>query len=248
MTATCLWLGILRLPGGTRPSPSQRYGFGAPRLPVNPSPPLSGLSVVDGQAILHLTSLLEVIQPPVLCIEQVRGFATHPHFGFLRELWTSLGYRLLWSDVVDLHDFAPSTRPRYLAVIVRADVVPPAGLSNLGIVLPKRPCLGDFGCILDLPEPLLRDCLLNDHLRQIYQDPQYVPKSHVDSVNSSPCLSVLGAIFYIPIFALSGRLSWLRRDIEVRSPAGRCSGHALDFSPAPFLTGFGLGGVPVGVA
>ena len=58
----------------------------------------------------------------------------------------------------------------------------------------------------------------------------------VDSVNSSPCLSVLGAIFYIPIFALSGRLSWLRRDIEVRSPAGRCSGHALDFSPAPFLT------------
>ena len=75
----------------------------------------SGLSVVDGQAILHLTSLLEVIQPPVLCIEQVRGFATHPHFGFLRELWNSLGYQLLWSDVVDLHDFAPSTRPRYLA-------------------------------------------------------------------------------------------------------------------------------------
>ena len=107
----------------------------------------------------------------------MRGFVLHPHFGFLRDLWSSLGYKLLWSDTVDLGDVAPSTRPRYLAVFARADVAPPAGLPRFPMVLPKRPTLRSFKCILRLPDALREPCQLSPEVLDIYMDPQYMPRS-----------------------------------------------------------------------
>ena len=133
-----------------------------------------GLMVQEWQAVLHLTSLLEVIRPPVLCLEQVRGFALHPHFGFLRELWNFLGFRLTRSDVIDLHDFWHQ---------LRGLATWPNSCVRMLFPLPpfppwvKGPTLGSFKRILHLPEFLLKDCILDPALRAIYMDPKYVPRS-----------------------------------------------------------------------
>ena len=39
-----------------------------------------GILAASGKALLHVLALAEVLQPKLICIEQVQGFVRHPHF------------------------------------------------------------------------------------------------------------------------------------------------------------------------
>ena len=87
------WHGLCALPG---------VGVWAASPPCQPWSTASwgpGLSSGDGKLLLHLLALLEVYQPPCLVLEQVAGFRNHPHYGYLKSTWESIGYRLVWDKV-----------------------------------------------------------------------------------------------------------------------------------------------------
>ena len=157
-----------------------------------PCPPFStassgaGVTAPDGKALLHVLALAEVFRPPMICIEQVSGFKQHPHFGFCQGIWEFLGYKMVWSDCINLLDVAPTSRPRFLGLLVRDDALPPTPLCSFRLALPPRPSLGSFGCLVDLPPCLQQPCELGNELLQIYLSPEFLPGSSHATASCNP--------------------------------------------------------------
>ena len=121
-----------------------------------PCQPFSTASSGPGQALLHVK---------------------HPHFGFLKSLWESLGYKMIWQGCFDLRDFAPSSRMRFLAILVREDVVPATPIPACRPTLGPRPSLRSFSCLVDLPEFLKKPRGLSADLLSFYMRPDLLPVS-----------------------------------------------------------------------
>ena len=136
----------------------------------------SGLECPDGRLMLHLFAQLAVLQIPVVVLEQVPGFPAHRHFQAVRKAWVDAGYQEHWSKTLDLLEVAPVARRRFLMVLVRTGIQVPS-LSDDWPVLPYRPTLGSFDCLLHLPPALQQACVLSEETMQIYMDPWYMPPS-----------------------------------------------------------------------
>ena len=134
-----------------------------------------GLESEDGRLFLHLFALLEVFQIPGVLVEQVSGFKAHPHFDCLRAVWESIGYRMIWEYHFDLVDCAPGSRPRFLMLLVRSDKVPLRPIPKLPPVLPRRPTLASFQCLVQLPLELLQPCQLDEATLAQYLNPALLP-------------------------------------------------------------------------
>ena len=129
----------------------------------------------DGKLVLRLLSLIEIFQPELVCIEEVAGFRKHLHFPKFLDLCKRIGYVEGWSQIVDLIDFAPQSRKRCLIVLVRQDRA--ESLPNLPgrPVMPRRPTIGSFDCILQLQAELANNCNLAPETLAKYMDPYYCP-------------------------------------------------------------------------
>ena len=136
-----------------------------------------GLHDCDGKLVLRLLSLVQTFQPEILCVEEVAGFRRHPHFPFVKQCWEEAGYAELWHQVLDLIDFAPQSRKRSLIVLVRQDKVADFPRLQGRPVLPKRPTLGGFDCLLQLCPALAKACCLAPETMAMYFDPYYCPPS-----------------------------------------------------------------------
>ena len=145
-----------------------------------PCPPWStassgpGLQCAEGRLFLNMLSIIEVVKVPCVCVEQVAGFCKHVDAKEIERVWDDVGYRKVWSRVVDLADTSPGSRPRYLAVYLRKDVEQQPVQAALPVV-PVRPKLGPAQCIASLPDDLLQPCLLSEEVLQLYLDPQLLP-------------------------------------------------------------------------
>ena len=134
----------------------------------------SGLESPDGMLFLHLIGQLAFLQPPLVLLEQVPGFRQHKHYETVKLAWTEAGYQVAWMGMSDLLECAPVCRKRFLIVLKRSDLEAPK-VSADSPVLPPRPTLGSFDCLLDLPLDMLRDCQLSDEVMQLYLDPWFMP-------------------------------------------------------------------------
>ena len=134
-----------------------------------------GLHCKEGQLMLRLAALLEAFQPKICCLEQVEGFCKHRHFRVVQDAWNTAGYEKVWSRTMDLVDCAPETRRRYLLVLARKDVAAGCQPHRDMPVLPRRPTLGSFQCILQLPSALKQACQLAPATLAMYLDPYFLP-------------------------------------------------------------------------
>ena len=136
-----------------------------------------GLHDQDGQLLLRLLSLMQAHQPGIVCVEEVAGFRKHAHYDTVRCIWEDIGYFEAWGEVVDLLDVAPQGRNRFLIVLVRKDKQ--EGLPRLQgePVLPKRPTLSTFDCLLQLSPQLAKACDLEPAVLAMYLDPYFAPPS-----------------------------------------------------------------------
>ena len=145
-----------------------------------PCPPWSqastgpGLACPDGQLVLLLAAMMQALQPVCVCIEQVPGFQAHSHYDFVQSRFAEAGFTRIWHDVVDLGDFLPTFRRRYLAVWVRNDAVTRVP-STSHAPLPVKPSLGASRCMVQLPPAMLRPCLLAPETLSLYLDPRLLP-------------------------------------------------------------------------
>ena len=136
-----------------------------------------GLHDQDGKLLLRLLSLVQVFQPQAVCIEEVVGFRKHAHFPFLKQCWEEIGYEATWHQNVDLVDFAPQTRNRCLIILSRRDKAGDFPKLQGRPVMPKRPTLGSFDCLLQLCPELQQACYLEPSVLAKYLDPYYCPPS-----------------------------------------------------------------------
>ena len=155
--------------------PAQLWCCSPPCQPWSTAGAQQGLHDKDGQLLMRLLSLMQAFQPEVVCIEEVAGFRKHKHFAVLEAIWKDIGYAEAWSQQVDLIDFAPQVRNRSLFVLVRLDLA-----ANLPVlvgkpVMPMRPTLGSFDCLLDLCPALAKACNLPPDVLAKYLDPYYCP-------------------------------------------------------------------------
>ena len=145
-----------------------------------PCPPWShastgpGLQSEDGQLLLHLASMMQAFQPLCVCVEQVAGYRQHSHFDFVQSCFAEAGFIRVWHEVVDLGDFLPSFRRRYLAAWVRRDLATEVP-SFRDLPLPLRPSLQGSRCVVELPLALKAPCLLAPETLSLYQDPMLLP-------------------------------------------------------------------------
>ena len=167
-----------------------------------PCQPYSTASAGKGlhTVILHVLSLAEV---QCLCLEQVQGFHSHQHFAFIREIWERVGYKCVWQGGVDLADFAPSSRKRFHAVLLRQELIPnplpPSRRPVLGLVL-----LG-ISPVLQAPGRVHEPCLpaqaaasrlrtLQDRMGNIMASYHYQHELPVETLQRAGILATLLAL------------------------------------------------------
>ena len=157
----------------------------APCQPWSAAAYAHGLNDPDGRLLLHVFALLSALTPEIILLEQVEGFKNHSHFPFVRQAWQDSGYQEVWSSVFDLVEACPGSRRRYMMMLKRADVYLKPHVFEWP-VLPRRPNLGSFDCIVTAPHAVLEACSLGRELLAKYLDPWYLPPSQHGSTGPSP--------------------------------------------------------------
>ena len=90
----------------------------------------SGLSSPGGQLLVHMARVCGQRAVPVVVIEQVSGFLHHAHFDQVLSEWCRAGYRVVCRGTVNLHDVLPSSRLRFLMVVVHKSLPDTEGLAQ----------------------------------------------------------------------------------------------------------------------
>ena len=157
----------------------------APCQPWSAAANAHGLNDPDGRLLLHAFALLAAVGPEIILLEQVEGFKHHLHFPLVRHAWQDAGFRECWSGVLDLVEACPSSRRRFLMMLKRTDVkLKP--FSFEWPILPRRPTLGSFDCIVQAPHEVLEACSLGQELLAKYMDAWYLPPSRTGHSGPSP--------------------------------------------------------------
>ena len=140
----------------------------------------SGLKSPDGVLFLTLASVAGMSQVPVICVEEVQSFNSHPDAKHVLAAWTDSGYKLVYQQVKNLCEVSPTHRPRLLMVFFHATAASnsPAAFHIASWQPIPRPSLGTCTCYFRvLPDALLEPCFLSDRARDMYFDPWYMPPS-----------------------------------------------------------------------
>eukprot|EP00438_Fugacium_kawagutii_P019202 Skav226199 [mRNA] locus=scaffold2208:181236:185744:- [translate_table: standard] len=81
-----------------------------------------GLHRGDGLLLLRAILMCRPWRPKVIAVEQVSNFNTHEHKPFILRAIQFMGYRLLGQRVLNLSRHSPTSRCRWLAILVRVQV------------------------------------------------------------------------------------------------------------------------------
>ena len=135
----------------------------------------SGLASIHGWSFLDATKVIAVLQPICVSAECSDSIAKHKHYPLLETAMMILGYKLVWSQVLDLAQTVHMHRSRWLATWFRSDVhaipVPP----TLSIRKPNIPMWTSALFSFDEPARLLSQLRLTDSMRQVYGDYKLLP-------------------------------------------------------------------------
>lgn len=77
-----------------------------------------GLDSFEGLLFAESIALCKFIQPKVVIIEQVAGFAQHSHKMWILKTIANAGFRVVWSKTIDINSICPTHRPRWIAILM----------------------------------------------------------------------------------------------------------------------------------
>ena len=80
-----------------------------------------GLDAHDGRLILLTLVQCSILQPAVLCMEEVSSMMSHKHFPWVKAFCKWAGYDIVWCESVNLAEVLPHSRTRLLMVATRVD-------------------------------------------------------------------------------------------------------------------------------
>ena len=146
--------------------PVQVMTVSAPCQPWSRAGSGGGLATADGAAMLRAADICGFLETPLVAIEQVEGFLHHKDYQEVLDGWCKAGYRVIWQETLDLLEVLPVSRKRHLILFAHHSLV----CANIRSA-PWVP----FGVLLDLPQDILRQCLLDESQWEKYMDPWYLP-------------------------------------------------------------------------
>ena len=149
-----------------------------------PCPPWSkanygpGLNVEDGLLFLDTLGLLKLIQPRVVGIENVNGLLQHVHYQVVKDFLQFAGFRLRWSENLNLKDILPQNRDRLCMIATLVgdlDILP-----HICVPWPMQnhPTLYSKGIVMDvnaLPQPWQEACKLTPGELHMYLRADMLP-------------------------------------------------------------------------
>ena len=97
------------------------FTISAPCQPWSSAGSSEGMDCDTGAILAECVAVCKIFRPKVVLLEQVVGFAGHPHKEFILRLLRWAGYVLRFQKVVDSGDVTAATRPRWLALATLAD-------------------------------------------------------------------------------------------------------------------------------
>lgn len=151
-----------------------------------PCPPYSnasmlkqGLEVSAGRSLVHVLKAARIIKPLTISLENVDGFPSHPHFKAMKLMWRWAGYRMCWSQTHCLSELAPCRRRRWLAVLIRGDLVPDdfVACGRFKFTWEDDVMWTHEDFHFNLPDVLAAQLKLDQYQKVTYSDPKFLPKS-----------------------------------------------------------------------
>ena len=147
----------------------------------------SGLQSPDGVLFLTLASISAVAEFPVVCVEEVQGFCSHPDAKHVLNAWRESGYDLVFQQVKNLSEVSPTHRPRLLLIFLHRKTAcnSPGAFQVASWHSAPRPTLSANKCYFKVqPDALLEPCYLSEPVKEMYLDAWYLPPSsnHLDPV------------------------------------------------------------------
>ena len=137
-----------------------------------------GLQTREGNLLLQLAGICGAIEAPLVLLEQVGNFSRHSDFQLVSEAWERAGYVRRWYNTLDLQDFLPVSRARYLAVLQhRRCESSLLQIPGEAWTCTKRMNLAEADAILPHPQPLHKSLILSQDLLDKYLDPCLIPSS-----------------------------------------------------------------------
>ena len=147
-----------------------------------PCPPWSlaasqqGLGRAGGRLTLHAWGVANILRPRIILMEMVAGMKDHAHWRIIRDFILWAGYSIRFARNLNLAEVTPQHRDRLIiiATLDSAELFP-----HLPVTWPsmQRQTLETFMNIMDIEEPWLSQCRLNEDLMRIYLDPMLLPKN-----------------------------------------------------------------------
>eukprot|EP00438_Fugacium_kawagutii_P020750 Skav227427 [mRNA] locus=scaffold1986:183488:186964:- [translate_table: standard] len=166
-----------------------------------PCPPFSrgssnrvGLELPTGRAFLFVLKAARANQPLFICVENVDAITSHRHFRILLRFGAWAGYKLAWSHISCLSEISHCMRRRWLAVLVRQDLLHDStfgGNFKLGGI-EITPWYDDTFAWA-LPSSLEDQLKLDQQLIDVYADPKWLPRAKAGALQSGDRQEVLMA-------------------------------------------------------
>ncbi|OLP95288.1 hypothetical protein AK812_SmicGene22606 [Symbiodinium microadriaticum] len=141
----------------------------------------TGLDSPDGRLLLRLAAVCGAVQAPVVCIEEVQGFRTHPDFGIVMRAWHEAGYSCVYEQALQLSEVAPTWRKRFFLIFCNKACgrLSQGPLQVVDWHAHPRPSLARLRAYFPvLPNKLLKPCRLEPQVLDVYLDPWYLPPGH----------------------------------------------------------------------
>eukprot|EP00438_Fugacium_kawagutii_P032961 Skav223871 [mRNA] locus=scaffold1226:250257:251906:- [translate_table: standard] len=134
----------------------------------------SGLQADNGIAFLEGVEIAKKIRPALISCECSDAIIRHPDFAIVKRALWDIGYKIVWSDVMDCADYVKMKRNRWLATFARHDVnsrtVGTFKFTNMA-----KPSWDDCTFRFHVPEVVRNQLLLTPSLTEVYGCPRLLP-------------------------------------------------------------------------
>ena len=133
------------------------------------------LTSPEGQLLLRSADVCGAAEIPYVVLEQVEGFMKHADYSFVISAWATAGYVVAWQATLDLLDLLPTSRRRFLAVLIHRRVAQRPMVPAVAWTKHRRPTLASAFAIFTHPPDVLKPLILSNEVLDRYLDPELVP-------------------------------------------------------------------------
>lgn len=136
-----------------------------------------GVECDNGMCFVESIYTIKLVRPLFVCMEGSDSTPSHRHYAILRAGLILAGYKQLWSNVSHYQGISKMNRSRWLAIWVRIDIPFEAFSGSLGLFDGAKCAWDDAKYSFFIPPQMDHQLFLSHHLKNIYGDFKWLPKS-----------------------------------------------------------------------